>query len=146
MKSLTFSKNSWHYYLAKLAYDKPYDEVLSDVCPDICTYMRYVALGLFILLGMGVVIAAAGFILSHVILGIIFSLFYGVLMFTPEAIAALLLGTILGVGFLSHKLFKMRQEKLLSTEYRNRIRHDGFAKNAYKSWKEKFCVKVEFRE
>jgi hypothetical protein len=141
MKSPTFYKNSWHYLIAhKIAGYSPYD----DAGKNICTYTKYVIGGIIALSVIGAGIAAAGFLFFNLIFGIIFSLIYGAWIMTPIAEATLIMGTIIGTFLALLKLFKMRRERLMSTENRNR--QDGFVKHAYKSWKEKFCLRIEFTE
>lgn len=139
MKQLTLNKNSWHFLVATKmgGYNDRYDD------SDICSYSRKIASGLLRLGFCGLLIAMIGFIMFHTLFGIWFSIMFGTFFFTS-------LGMV-GVGFIVlavqivvvSKVLGYLQNRSTSTEYRNRP--DGFIKHAYKSWKEKFCVQVEFK-
>jgi ABC-type multidrug transport system permease subunit len=143
MKSLTFNKNSWHYLIASMVGYAPY-EYGNGHERNICTYSKYVVGGIIVLLVMGAGIAGFGFLFFQVFFGIVFSLIYGMWLMSATGEAALILtgffGSIalLGLAWLAHKRRLERD--------RFHIRPDGFVKNAYKSWKEKFCLKIEFTE
>ncbi len=159
MKSLTFNKSSWHYLLAtKIGnYDPPRkyedsDELYGD-SGDICTYTRHVLLGALLLTLVGVIIACVGFALWHFIFGIIFSLLCGCYMFSDLGTIVLVVGSIfaLSVGFfksvkaIGEWNYNRKMDK--RKNYVNRPpKPDGFMKHAYKSWKGKFCVQIEFKE
>lgn len=141
MKAVNLNKNSWHYYIAqKLGSYRP-QEYVNDTRnhkTDICTYTSFVLKGFFLLFVMGIAIAFVGFLFWNVLFGIIFSIIYGTIIFTDIAIAifmfllAVIISATLFVGI------TMIKSKLENTE------SDGFIKTAYKSWKEKFCVKINF--
>ena len=147
MKALTFNKTSWHFRLAKMAgykvpyYDEYWREARGDNA-DICTYSKHVMGGLLALAGTGIVIAIIGFLLSHILLGIYFSLKLGMWFFSDVAVGTMLVIGICSVSFGIVSIFTWNNDRKRSTEYRNRP--DGFVKHAYKSWKEKFCVKINF--
>jgi len=67
------------------------------------------------------------------------------LQLTPENLgnAIIVIGiTSAGTGIAA--LIKWNGDRKMSTEYRNRP--DSFVKHAYKSWKEKYCVQIEFKD
>ena len=154
MKTLTFNKNSWHFLLAsKVAnYTAPYEytyddgevKVLGD-SGDICTYSKHVMGGLLILTISAALIACVGLVLAHVVLGIWFSVMLGTFFFTELGIAGLSVAILAGLFFSAKTYLDRRADRLLSTEYRNRVvKPDGFVKCAYRSWKEKFCLSINF--
>ena len=60
-------------------------------------------------------------------------------------IAGLSLAILAGLFFSAKTYLDRRADRLLSTEYRNRVvKPDGFVKYAYRSWKEKFCLSINF--
>lgn len=151
MKALTFNTNSWHFLLAtKVAsYRVPSVSKYSDGefytygdSADICTYSRHVMGGLLLLTLAGVAIAGAGFIVSHFLLGIWFSIMLGTWFFSDWAVGAMIVfgigGFIIGTKVVIDWLYNRRMN--------SRTKPDGFVKHAYKSWKEKFCVQIEFKD
>lgn len=129
----TFNKNSWHYRLATV-YGPMYffqDEV------DICTYTRYVCLGLlasFITLGLlavnSVGLLDLGLWLYFNYLGYEVD-FIGPAMFP---IIFLLVGFIFGLVWIISALYG---EVRTSTP--------SFIKQSYYSWKDRYCFKVRFK-
>lgn len=150
MKTLTFDKNSWHFLIAtKIAgYTAPFEYTYNDGTTavhgdpgDICTYSKHVMGGMFLLTLSGLAIAGASWVVVHMLLGVWFSLMLGTFFVSEVGIAGfivtILAGIIVGV--------KWRSDRKMSTEYRNRlVKPDGFVKHAYKSWKEKFCLSINF--
>lgn len=137
MKSLTFNKDSWHFLLAyNLAGYRPFDCATGDNdCGDICTYSKHVMSGLVILALAGILIALIGFVVAHILFGIWFSIMLGTWFFSDLAMFAMLLTGVLGI--LSAIIIFEE-----SSTYHNRF--DSFVTHAYKSWKEKFCVNINF--
>lgn len=135
---LTFDSKSLHYKLALLGGLSEYDDD-----SNICEYTRHVMFGMVIVLLIGLLIAFMGTILANMLFAIGFSLTYGMLIFSEAAIAGFIVSTIGAIWFGIWKLHDA------ADEYRRNTRHepkkpDGFVKHAYKSWKEKYCVKIEF--
>lgn len=148
MKSLTFNKSSWHYRIAtKVSNYSPYDEEYDrGDSPDICTYSRHVA-GALLLLTLGAALfLGISYILIHVVLGIAFSLMTWSFMFTEIGFAGLIalcmIGFVCGAIYLKNKIEERRNNRRYSN--RGVPKPDGFVKNAYKSWKEKYCVRITF--
>ena len=138
MKSLQFSADSWHY---KMIYK--YTPARDRDLVDICSYTRYF---LFSLLTIGLILAGvtlASFILTQILVGIGFSLWHGMLIFSEVAKVSMGVITVLGgaigiVAFMAWVGDKHREYKEA-----HRGEPDGFVKEAYKSWKEKYCARVE---
>lgn len=154
MKALTFKKNSWHFWLAKLVgYEAPTTWTRGDGTVahygdkgDICTYSRHVVGALFSILVIsffGVMgTAIIGTLLAHVILGIIFSIIMGTFFFTDIGVIGLFIITIVSlVAGTMYSLSWLRDRARESDESNN---PDGFIKHAYRSWKEKYCLKINF--
>ncbi len=141
MKTLKFNTKSWHYQLAtKIAnYNPGYND------EDLCTYTRHV-LGALLILMVGVAgVAIVGLLASHMILGIIFSIMYKTFMFTEFGVIGLILSTIILLMFSVIYTTKYL-ERRKAAKYRGGYvpKPDNFIKHAYKSWKDKFCVKIDF--
>lgn len=135
MKTLTFNRKSWHAKLAKVA---GYDFYHGDVC----SYTRHVLGGSL----LAAFLAAAAFVVSflaiHMLLGIAFSLWYGIFLFTDAGVFGLMIGSVIGLITAAHYL----NEKLKERRWETRNKPDGFVKNAYRGWKDKYCTKIEFRD
>lgn len=147
MKNLTFNKNSWHFWLAtRIAdYHPPHkfddDDKFYGDSGDICTYTKYV-LGAIVLsticIILGIAITALiGTLLSHLMLGIIFSLITGTFFFTEIGVASLI------VAFswcLYGLIIWISNRKIIESKNKS----DGFIQHAFRSWKHKFCVQINF--
>ena len=132
MQTLTFNKRSWHYAIAKFGGFSSWED------QDLCTYTRKFMRGLFGASIMGILIAIAGFALSHFILGIIFSIIAGAFVMSEIGV---IFGTILLIAVLFVGICVSVEKYKESREFRPR-KPDGFVKNAYKGWKEQFCIKI----
>lgn len=137
MKTLTFSDKSWHYHFAKTAgFDCWSDQT-------ICTYMNRVFWGMFIHVLVGTVAAIFAKAAIDLILGIAFSLFFGSFMMSDAGFALMCL-----IGIISAYAFMWNIQVVIGAVYRwvgntkNVKKPDGFVVNAYKSWKEKFCLPI----
>jgi hypothetical protein len=124
---LTFNSTSLHYKLALLGGLSKYDDD-----SNICEYTRH-----------GLVIAFLGLILSHMLFAVGFSLVYGILIFSDAAIAGFMTTSLGLCWFGIWKLADSVKEHRRNAQDES-TKPDGFVKHAYKSWKEKYCVKVEF--
>lgn len=135
---LTFDSKSLHYKLALLGGLSEYDDD-----SNICEYTRHVMFGMVIALLIGLLIAFMGTILANMVFAVGFSLVYGMLIYSEAASAGFFVSTI---GTIWFGIWKLSES---AKEHRNKTRNepkkpDGFVKHAYKSWKEKYCVKIEF--
>lgn len=141
MKSLTFNKNSLHYKLARLGGVSQWDDT------DICAYTRNVLMGILwsvVIVGLFTFASAC---LIDLLFGIVFSIIYQTMLFTPMAYATMMFIGVLSVkGFIcfcqyQHGKWKMEKRNAPQTPKVP----DGFLKAAYKSHKEKYCVRVDFK-
>lgn len=137
MKTLVFNENSWHYTIAK------FGGFRHSTDHDLCTYTQRFTKGVFKALFFGVAIAFFGYILSEFLLGVAFSLMTWTYMmsYVGEVVGSIFF-TILGaVAFMT----VLTWLELLFREAQNtkKSKPDGFIKNAYGGWKDKFCVKIE---
>lgn len=132
MKTLTFDKRSWHYAIAKFGGFNSWSD------QDLCTYTRKFMKGLFGAFLIGCLIALVGFGLSHLLLGIIFSIIAGAWVTTEIGIV---FGMVLSImaGFI---VVGTSVEKYRDNQESKPQKPDGFVKNAYRGWKDKFCVKI----
>ena len=136
MQALTFNKNSWHHAIAKFGGFNSWSD------QDLCTYTRKFTRGLFGAFLIGLVIAFLGFGMSHLIFGIIFSIMAGTWVTTE-------FGTVFGMVLLALALFigiGASVDKYRDSHENKPRKPDGFVKNAYKGWKEKFCIKINIQD
>ena len=146
MKTLNFNKDSIHYRLANISGDF---SQLDD--HDLCSYTRYVMAGFLIsmlILFLGVV---AWHLLVSAVLGVIFSLVYGMLIFTHSGVVGsfiiLFFTTFFGILYiLQYRKDRKRAKAKMNRELGVPPKPDSFLVNAYKGWKEKYCVRVTFGE
>jgi len=142
MKTLVLNKNSWHYRIASQvsSYDCDGDD------HNICAYTKDVMIGLFILSIVGILIGMIGFVAWHIIFGIIFSIMYGVWMFSAFAEATMVMLSIFGFGYSVKRGIERLNEWKWSKTNPAYERPDNFITNAYRSLKGKYCVPIIFRE
>ena len=125
MNTIKLNRNSWHYRLYEY-YANNYHEP-----NDICVYTQNVILGAITVFFITLVAIVASFAVGDFLLWSYFNLFVGsVGMETPAAIFLIFSAfavIIFGIGtFQDYSKF-----------------HDNFVTSAYRSYKDKYCVKVE---
>lgn len=143
MNTLKFSQNSWHYRFIK-RYTTREDYQLSDIC----AYTRGFLVAAFYALLAFAGITLLAFAGTQVLVGIAFSLWNGLWIFSPVAEIAmaalagvsLLFGSLFAYCWAENYLDERRKERMIRGE------PDGFVTNAYKSWKDKWCARVEIIE
>jgi hypothetical protein len=142
MKTLVLNKNSWHYRIASQmgSYDCYGDN------HNICAYTKDVIIGLFLLFIIGILIGMLGFVVWHIIFGIIFSIMCGAWMFSAFAEATMVMLLILSFGYsINRGIERFNKWKWSKTNPAYK-RPDNFITNAYKSLKGKYCVPITFQE
>jgi hypothetical protein len=160
MQTLKFARNSWHYkFIQETIGIDPYIEY------DLCSYTRrflFACLGAFAMLSILALvllfILMMTYIVVHGLFYIAFCIIEGGMIFEgddePGTIGAGIIGfavstvALTGVGLLFRKIRNSVSKVELSRKIRNLVPKvelsDGFVKNAYLGWKNKFCAKVEF--
>ena len=146
MKTLNFNKNSIHFRLANM-----YDDFDCNDDHDLCSYTKYVLCGFVLSLMVLALGIGAWHLLVSTVLAVVFSIMYGTLIYDVSA--------LVGGTFISFALFFTIHD--FSSNYlderrcarKKKVRElglppkpDGFLVNAFKSWKEKYCVRVTFGE
>jgi hypothetical protein len=153
MKPFAVNKNSWHYKM-NVEMCKTNDTLkTSDYAvkyvqskDNLCSYWQLTLWSLFkVLVVITFVIAVVG-----ALLWVLYMIGYGFLYHTPQALAStgalvIFFGSIIGVSVGVTWAQNRRTVKL------NKILHNGetetsLAKAKYSSWKNGFCVPVEFKE
>jgi phosphate/sulfate permease len=136
MKTLTFNRDSWHYKLVNkvFGFNADYDHA------DICSYTKKVLLAMFII----VVLAAAvlfGIYLAGNFIGYIVASIINFTFIDPNP-ESVIVGTLLIIGascWLAHII----SNKTSSVSHKI---SDSFIGEAYKSFKGKYCAKIEFTD
>ena len=132
MKTLTFNKSSWHYTIANFGgFDKWDDQ-------DLCTYTRKFISGIFKSIIIVLCIALFGYGISDAILGIIFSIITGTMLIGESGLFTIYLICcfvfFIGVYLVTGTIMELTSKRSHKS--------DGFVTNAYKGWKEKYCIKI----
>lgn len=143
MTPFIVNENSWHYHLAT-----KYGNMKYWLTEDICTYTQSVILGLIkaalmtLLLAVvvGSVVSFWMYLLVSAIVGHIATIENGFGMF-GGVIHAIVFGAIAVVNLVLG--FEWCVNKI--TGKVRAIAHTGFVKAAYRSWKDKYCIRVEFK-
>ena len=130
MKIFELKKNSWHYRLANFGSDR--------VClhSDICTYIRSVMIGAF----WFAAVLAVGLFFAGCTLFAIGNLFSWLFLGYELAQVTISIGMIYFSVTLMFAYLYGREV----VQYKIRDGEPGFVRLAYRSWKDKFCAKVEF--
>jgi len=158
MKPLNFNKNSWHFRLVtkmKL-YEAPYQKDIwgdgSEVytlgdSADICTYSKRVALAIFwVAIGVAF-LTLISMMMIDVLLGVYFSIMMGQWFFSELGLTGLFtLSALLMFVVIFQSFQALDRWKEKNYYYNKSHKSDTFFSNAYKSWKNKFCVPIKFIE
>lgn len=148
MKTLKFDTKSWHWYLAH----EVGNYVPSRHGENLCAYTRRVLLGAIKVAGaaavVGVIVAGIGYLFWNLVFGIIFSILMHTWFFTDEGMAVVVLsGVATGLALL-YGLFRLVMRGLSNAAEAMKEatieKKDSFAANAYDSWHNKFCARLEF--
>jgi hypothetical protein len=140
MKELVFRKDSWHYRIASFG---GFDRMSNQ---DICTYTRRFLFGIC----LGALVFAIFLFLSKtiidVVLGLAFSLIYSAWIMTSLGTAGVIIIVTIGILFLMGLGINYLRDLKDAARNKNSDKPDGFVKHAYKSWKDKYCLKVKIEE
>lgn len=150
MKTLKFSKKSWHYQMAIAAGYHPgrsRDPVTGEYTEkfgDICSYYTAVVKWFAVMALSMVVLIAVSVVTFEFLFGVVFSLYYWSFMFSGIGTAALVVIMVLGAAMLA--LFALGVVIGVKDAIKDNIKAkpDSFVSSAYRSWKDKFCSRIEF--
>lgn len=147
MKPFVFSKDSWHYWLAKEVGN--FNEYIENT--DVCTYTRAVINGAFWAMVAVAIICALTYWVTITLVWWVVIIQHGFF----EASGPLVLSAILvifgfsgAVGNGVPWLFRKARRKLYDSRKGSRevVKTDTFITQAYRSWTEKTCVRVTLVE
>ena len=145
MKPLVLSKNSWHYKLVTrmTTYGR------YDTDGNICEYVKCLLGSMLIILIISILFTIVAIPFVHMIMGIGFSIWMGTWFFTDIGAAGVAITCVIAAGVSVHKILT-NIDRWRYNRHRERFygepKPDGFLKSAYKSWKGKYCLKIEFTE
>lgn len=134
MKTLKFSKNSWHYKLARFG-----DEFSERNLSDICSYTRAFLWGTFLFLLFVTFMLGIIFIHGEAI-GYVAAMIAQGTFIEPDTLAGICLilyGALFTIWFFTRAF-------IIVTEHK--FKEDNFVVNAYHSFKDKYCVRVEVKD
>ena len=163
MKQLNFSTESWHYKLASMvSYDpKGSDENGNEWGrdnADTCTYLRHVLGGAVLFTVVTIIFATVAHFAISLLFAIGFSIAFKAWIFTDEAMGTLIfttIGAIVGISILSFNMivrYVKRREAQRQFMYGDKsttpavTKPDGFVKSTYRSWKDKYCLQINFTD
>jgi hypothetical protein len=136
MTPFTVKTNSWHYKLAKFGkYDAHYGD------HDICAYMRRVLFGLFgviVLTVIGICFAGSSCFYIGLTFYALYKLIFGIAL-DPVDWVLIGLPTAVGISNAIPVIIRRLQRKRSYFP----TPEPGFVKTAYRSWKDKYCVKLK---
>lgn len=140
MQTKKFSSSSWHCELAVLAGHHVHHST------NICEYSRRVVLGALIALVMIVIMGGLSLLAINMtgamIYGILASLIFWENYMSDLAILGAIIYTILGSWF-TVKMISTGKWKLFPKSKDSPPKEPGFIKQAYRSYKGKYCYQVE---
>lgn len=147
MKNITLNRNSYHYLLATRGgfTERPFwlkDDQETEF--DFCEYTRKVFKGAFLSLMVLALMSSGLFLVVQLLMGIGFSLFYGMLIFSEAAlflICAITVGIVLLAAMAIGVAFSNWNH---ARKYRVETKSDSFVSHAYDSLKNRFCLQVSF--
>ncbi len=140
MKTLTLNKNSWHYRLASTY--PPCDHWA--IARDICGYTRQVIRGMITCMFLTP-------ILAYIVLCLILP---PIAIFVPDFVLPTLVNpftagaifyVVFALGYTAY-LIATAYVKLSSKGGLQKAIHTGFIYNSYKSFKDKTCFKIDFKD
>ncbi len=139
---LTFNRNSWHYWIAT----KWGDLYVAEQRSDICYYLRQVVLGIFKMIFSGLAATLFGtmmlsglFHFIGVLLGLIHRPAVGYEVAGIAMVGAIV--AIVGIAWLRDKYLNWKVK-----QYGTGPKAPSFIKTAYRSWKDKVCTLIEFKD
>lgn len=140
MKELNFNKKSWHFILASADGDLKHEHET-----DLCSYTRHVLIGAFLVLLVASVFAFVAFVVVNMLFAIVFSVSYGTVIMTETAFAGWFASAVFTVWLSIQKSIEYLVAKRNRTVYDADHKPDAFVVNAYKGFKDRFCIKIKFK-
>lgn len=142
MKSVILNRNSYHFLLAQRG--GFCEHMHQHYGTNFCDYTQTVLKGAFSSFLVLALISFAALCAIQVLLGIGFSIYYGMFIFSHFALFVLtvVIGlSILIVGAYGIHCYKEHLRKKSQDQ-----KSDNFISKAYHSWQNKYCVQLEFSD
>ena len=136
MKTLKFNSTSWHCQIAEFGGFYATSNV------DLCHYVGAFIAGVIKAICLLALFGGMAYLPVDLIIGTVFSLVYWEMLLSPMAMGLLF---VIGIGLFAATLYFTTG--LIVKYFINRSfeldKPDGFIKNAYLGWKNKYCVRIE---
>lgn len=143
MKTIKIDKNSWHYHIVY-----KYTDGNPKWIGSICEYNKQLLFGMLSIL-MIIIISSFlwSVLLAPIFYGILY-LIYGLpIEFGSDISSIIGIGVtfyVLGIGsYIAHLLIERKENKLYEMRAKGIERKDSYIVAAWKSFKDKVCVKIE---
>jgi len=146
MKTLKFNKKSWHYKLAAVAGYTPQSvwneetEEWVEKGGDICSYSVYVGKWFLLAAFCIMFIYSVIYFAIQFLFGVVFSIMYMTMLFSNAG----LFGFFIFSFFSALAIIVMIIDWTTKATQKTLKKPDSFISNAYRAWKDKFCVRIEF--
>jgi hypothetical protein len=129
MKTFELKQKSWHYWLAN------FGDQRIHTTTNICEYVRCMLIGAMLLSFSVLAVSLFGGATLFTIGNIFSWLFFG---YEFHNLSAIMTGTFSSIALMF--LFIVGKAKLNETE-----NEPGFVRLAYRSWKDKYCARIELK-
>jgi hypothetical protein len=142
MKELNFNKKSWHFFLANMNGSQQHKQ-----STDLCSYTRNALIGAFIAVLCTIIFAFSAYIVVNMLFALVFSIAYSAVIMTEAAFVGWMAAFCILMYLLLISVIEAASNRRMNRVERNfKSKPDGFIVNAYKGFKDKFCVKVNLNE
>ena len=145
MKPFVFNKDSWHYWLATEV--GAFSKYRTD--SNICEYTRAVLKGVLLLTFFAAVFSAIVYWITITVVWWVVILQHGFFEAEGPIVLSAIVGIFCtawfiggGIPWAYRKVKRAVYEARYPDGYREKIVTDNFLTHAYRSWKEKTCVRV----
>ena len=135
MIQLNFKVNSWHHQISK------FGGLNYMPNTDMCEYVKRFTFGILLMLLLIVIGSLTGALVIETVLGLAFSLFFGVWIMSAagEILLITLAACVICVSTAGSYAFTRRSVDKVKNK-------DNFVANAYRGLKDKYCAKISFSE
>ena len=133
MNTIKLNRNSWHYKLVNLL-----TSYLDTDHPDICGYRSALLMSFVWILLILICATLTMDVVCDTLIGLSFSLFYGQWMLSVMAQVTIMMAMAIIAG-----AFSVYMLRWLSTKRTSPKADPGFVRQAFRSWKDKYCSRIE---
>lgn len=138
MKTFTMKRDTWHYKMAVIGRARFDTDGNIDFCSYLSAVFQTALVGLLVIF-LGLIVA---YPIVSMFMGIAFSLYYGLWIFTEAGIAGIVITT--AIGMIAVMVMISRWAETKKEQSRLNPQEPGFFRLAYNKFKDKACVKITF--